>query len=132
MPRWWRRSTLEARAVKCLGDVLFKGAYDIIVRPGYVGAIGYLNGRPVALIVRTRGVLESIREFKRVYGLRSGSIVIIRARSVKAALFIRRLIEHGYRVHSIITTDSEVRRMARCSGRIVERIASSIVKALGA
>ena len=131
MPRWWRRSTLEARAVKCIADRLFNGAYDIIVRPGYVGVIGYLNGRPVAIIARTRGVLGSIGEFRRVYGLRNGDIVVIRTRSVKAASFIRGLRERGFRAYSIIVSEREFRGLSKC-GRIVDGLASSIAKALGA
>ena len=127
MPRW-RRSTLEARAVKCIADKLFNGVYDIIVRPGYVGVIGYLNGRPVALIVRSRGVLESIGEFRRVYGLRSGTVIVIRARSVKAASFIRGLRERGFSAYSIIVSEREFKSLARCSGRIVDNLASRILQ----
>ena len=121
---------LEVRAVKCLADRLFDGAFDIVARPGYVGAIGFLNGRPIVVMVRSSGRFRSgFGEFKRVYGVKNGTIVFIRTGRVRAASFLKSLIERGYTVHQILVSEREFRALARCSGRIVDGLLSRITQA---
>ena len=124
------RGRLEARAVECLADSLFGfGNYDLVLRPGYVGAIGYLNNRPVILMVRRSGAYGSFSEFKRVYGLRPATVVIIRTSRVKAARFLKALSEHGYRAYSAFITTEEFKRLSRCDDEVANRIISSLARA---
>lgn len=121
---------VEVRAVKCLADKLFNGAYDIVARPGYVGVVGFLNGRPLVIMVRSSGRFRSgLGEFKRVYGVKNGTIVFIRTSRVRAASFLKSLIERGFTIRQILVDERELRSLARCSGRIVDNLASRIMGA---
>ncbi|WP_054856075.1 hypothetical protein [Vulcanisaeta sp. JCM 16161] len=59
---------------------LFGGNYDLVRRVGLVGAYGFINGRPVTLLIRVEGSMNfnTASEFRRVYSFaQAGTVVIL-------------------------------------------------------